>query len=162
MAEIVTNSTAAQVRHANLGFRSQSVAKTVPQNTTQTVFTVTGGRLMVVYLYSVVTTVIAGTTPAVKWTATPTTGTANDMCTAGTITAAEVGSHFILPLTKGTALIVSTATSGSGNSPGVGNNGTIVAPGTIGFNCSAADATGAVTHSLYYIPLDDATRVVAS
>jgi hypothetical protein len=162
MAEIVTNVTAAQVRHANLGFRSQSVAKVVPQNATQTVFTISGGRIMVAYLYSVVTTVIAGTTPAAKWVATPTTGTANDACATGTITSAEVGSHFILPLLKATALIVSTATSGSGNSPGVGVNGMIIAPGTLGFNVSAADATGACTHSLYYIPLDDATRVVAS
>lgn len=162
MPEIVTNATAAQIRHATLGFRSQSLAKTVPQNAAQTVFTVSGGRIMVAYLYSVVTTVIAGTTPSAKWTATPTTGTANDMCATGTITSAEVGSHFILPLLKATALIVSTATSGSGNSPGTGVNGMIVAPGTVGFNVSASDATGACNHVLYYIPLDDAARVVAS
>jgi len=150
----------AQLRNAELGFRVQGAAKTVPVAATQTVFTVTGGRIMVALLYGLVTTVIGGTTPAAKYVATPTTGTANDMCTTGTITAAEVGSMFVLPVAKASALIISTASSGSQTGPGLG--GQIVAPGTIGFNDAAADATGAVQHTLFYIPLDPATTVVAN
>jgi hypothetical protein len=37
-----------------------------------------------------------------------------------------------------------------------------VAPGTIGINNSAADASGAATWSLYYIPLDTASNVAAN
>ncbi len=155
-----TPSVNSQLRNAELGFRVQGAAKTVPQNATQTVFTVAGGRIMIGLLYGLVTTVIAGTTPAAKYVATPTTGTANDMSGAGTITAAEVGSMFVVTLVKATALIVATAASGSQTGPGLG--GQIVAPGTIGFNVSAADATGAVQHTLFYIPLDPATTVVAN
>jgi hypothetical protein len=163
MAEIVTNVTAAQARHALLGYRSQSLAKTVPQNATQTIFTISAGRILITALYGVVTTVIAGTTPAAKYIATPTVGTANDMCTALTITSDEAGMMWQLPVTVGAALIGAASTGKSGSVSGAGGwSGQIVAPGTIGFNVSAADATGAVTHSLYYIPLDDATRVVAS
>lgn len=160
MAEIVTNVTAAQIRHATLGFRSQTAAKTVPQAATQTVFTVSGGRIMVALLYSLVTTVLAGGATNAKYTATPTVGTANDMCTNGLVTSAEVGSMFVLPLAKGSALLIATAASGAQS--GVGLGGQVVAPGTIGFAIDQAAATGAVQHFLYYIPLDDATRVVAS
>ena len=161
MAEL-TGSTAAlaQCRHAILGLRVQGAAKVVPQNATQTVFTITGGRIMVQLLYGLVTVVIAGTTPAAKYVATPTVGTANDMDTTGTITGAEVGSMFVLPLAKASALVVSTASSGS--QTGVGLGGQIIAPGTVGFNVSAADATGSVQHTLYYVALDDAARVVAN
>jgi hypothetical protein len=171
MAEIVTNTTAAQVRHALMGFRSQSLTKTVPQNATQTIFTISGGRILITALYGLVTTVIAGTTPAAKYIATPTTGTANDMCAALTITSDEAGMQWNLPAAVASALVGAASTGKSGSVSGVGTGasgsgggwcGQIVAPGTIGFNVSAADATGAVTHSLYYIPLDDAARVVAS
>lgn len=164
MADIVTNVTAAQIRHAILGYRAQTAAKTVPTNATQTVFTITGGRILVASLYGLVTTVIGGTTPAVKYVATPTTGTANDMCAALTITGDEVGMMWALPNAVGSALIGAAAAgkSGSVSGPSGGLCGQIVAPGTIGFNDSAADATGAVIHTLYYIPIDDAARVAAN
>ena len=163
MAEIVTNTSAAQLRHAVMGFRAQGAAKTVPQNATQTVFTVSAGRILITSLYGLVSTVIGGTTPAAKYIATPTTGTANDMCTTLTITGDEVGMMWQLPTAVGSALVGAASTGKSGSVSGVGGwCGQIVAPGTIGFNVSAADATGAVIHSLYYVPLDDAARVVAN
>jgi hypothetical protein len=153
----------AQVRHATMGFKSQSASpKTVPQNATQTVFTVTGGRILITALYGLVTTVIGGTTPSAKYVATPTAGTANDMCTAVAITADAVGTQWQVPIAVGSALIVTAAPGVAGSVSGTGSLGQIVAPGTIGFNVSAADATGAVTHTLYYIPLDDAARVAAN
>lgn len=163
MAEIVNNATSSQIRHAVMGFRSTESTKTVPQNSTQTIFTVSGGRILIAVLYGTVTTVIGGTTPAAKYVATPTTGTANDMCTALTITTDEVGMMWQLPVAVGSALIGAASTGKSGSVSGTGGfSGQIVAPGTIGFNVSASDATGAVTHVLYYVPLDDAARVVAS
>jgi len=149
-----------QLRNAELGFRVQGAPKTVPQNATQTIFTVSGGRVMVGLLYGVVTTVIGGTTPAAKLVATPTVGTANDMCTTLAITAAEVGAMVALPLAVGSALLGAVNKSGSVTGPGLG--GQVVAPGTIGFNVSAADATGAFQWSLFYVPLDPGATVVAN
>ena len=165
MPEIVTNITASQARHTILGYRAQTAAKTVPQNATQTVFTVSAGRIMITALYGLVTTIIGGTTPAAKYIATPTTGSANDMCTTLAITSDEVGMMWTLPSAVGSALVgaASTGKSGSVSAAGTGGLcGQIVAPGTIGFNVSAADATGAVIHTLYYIPIDDAARVAAN
>lgn len=161
---MTTVQNAAGIRIASVGKRVQGAAKTVPQNATQTVFTVSGGRVMLTMLYGLVTTIIAGTTPAAKYVATPTVGTANDMCTALTITADEVGMMWQLPSAVGSALIGAAAAGKSGSVSGNtgGWCGQIVAPGTIGFNVSAADATGAVQHTLCYIPIDDAATVVAN
>jgi hypothetical protein len=149
-----------QLRNAEMGFRVQGAAKTVPQAATSTIFTVSGGRISVGLLYGVVTTVIGGTTPSAKLVATPTVGTANDMCTAVAITASEVGTQMACPLATGSALIVVISKSGSVSGPGLG--GQIVAPGTIGVNVSAADATGAIQWTLFYVPLDPASVVVAN
>lgn len=161
MSNLVKNK---DTRLITLGIKVAGAAKTVPQNATQTVFTVTGGRIFVSALYGLVSTVIGGTTPAAKYIATPTTGTANDMCTALTITTDEVGMMWQLPSAVGSSLIGAASTGKSGSVSGNtgGLCGQIVAPGTIGFNVSAADATGAVVHTLVYIPLDDLASVAAN
>ena len=161
MTNIISNTS---IRSIDLGRFAQTAAKTVPQAATQTVFTITGGRIMVTLLYGLVSTVIAGTTPAAKYVATPTTGSANDMCTALTITADEVGMMWQLPSAVGSALIGAAAAGKSGSVSGNtgGLCGQIVAPGTIGFNVSAADATGAVIHTLCWVPLDAAATVAAN
>lgn len=141
-----------------LGAFARGAAKTVPQNATTTIFTVTGGRVLVTSLTGKVTTVIAGTTPALKLVATPTVGTANDMCTALTITASEVGTMVSLPGATGSALAGVISKSGSVSGPGQ----QVVAAGTIGMNQSAADGTGAIQWTLTYVPLDIGAAVVAN
>lgn len=136
-----------------------SAGKTVPQNATSTIFTVAGGRVLVTSLTGKVTTVIGGTTPALKIVATPTTGTANDLCTAGTITGDEVGTQYSLPGPTGSALNI----SGSGSGGVTGQTApVVVVTGTIGANDSAADATGAIQWTLTYVPLDDGATVTAA
>lgn len=148
------------VRTISLGLFSQGSAKTVPQNATQTVFTVTGGRIAIVALTGVVTTIIGGTTPSAKYVSTPTTGTATDLCTATAITSAEVGAQMAIPGPIGSALnIGTTKTSGAVT----GQTAPVIVPaGTLGFNVSAADATGAVQHTLVYVPLDAGAQVTAN
>lgn len=151
-----------QMRALLFGVRVQTTAKTVPQNATATIFTIATGRIIVTSLVGQVTTVIAGTTPAAKWVATPTTGTASDMCTAGTITGREVGGLIGLPGPFGSAMIVpGTAGAGSGGVV-LQSTGVVVAIGTIGINVSAADATGAIQYTLTYIPLDNGATVTAA
>ena len=153
----VTNNT--QLRQLALGrFVQNAAGVTVPQNATTTIFTVAGGRILVTSLTGVVKTVIGGTTPALKLIATPTTGTANDMCAALTITSFEVGAQFGLPGPVGSAL------NGQNKSGSVAGQTApqIVAIGTVGMNVSASDATGAIQWSLTYVPLDTAATVTAA
>lgn len=162
---MTTVSTQASIRKVLLGNRTYlGSAKTVPANATQNVFTIANGRILITAMYGLVTTIIGGTTPAAKYVATPTTGTANDMCTALTITADEVGMMWQLPSAVGSSLIGAAAAGKSGSVSGNtgGLCGQIVAPGTIGFNVSAADATGAVQHYLYWVALDDNVTVTAN
>lgn len=142
-----------------LGAKVAGAAKTVPQNATQTIFTVSGGRVWVTSLVGVVTTVIAGTTPALKLIATPTTGSAVDMCASLTITGTEVGTLFSLPGLPATALYGTINKSGAAAGA---LQPQVVAIGTIGANVSAADATGAIQWTLTYVPLDDGGVVVAN
>lgn len=156
MSSLVAQNNA--VRLIALGSSALGAAKTVPQNATTTIFTVTGGRILITSLVGRVTTVIAGTTPALKLIATPTTGTLNDMCTALTISASEVGTQFSLPGATGSALQGVISKSGSVSGPGQ----QIVAIGTIGMNVSAADATGAIQWTLTYVPLDAGAAVTVN
>ncbi|GGU13233.1 hypothetical protein [Streptomyces violascens] len=149
----------AQLRRLLLGTAVAGAAKTVPQNATGTIFTVAGGRVLVTGLVGKVTTVIGGTTPSAKLVATPTVGSANDLCTATAITADEVGTLYSIPGPTGSALGV----SGSGSGGVTGQTApVIVAAGTIGVNISAADATGAIQWTLTYVPLDDGATVTAA
>jgi hypothetical protein len=149
-----------QLRTLALGTQSaNSSGKTVPQNATSTIFTVSGGRVAVTSLVGKVTTVIGGTTPALKLVATPTVGTANDLCTTGTITGDEVGTLYALPGPTGSAVNI----SGSGSGGVTGQTApVIVAAGTIGVNVSAADATGAIQWELTYVALDNGASVTAA
>jgi hypothetical protein len=148
-----------QLRRLVLGTAVAGGAKTVPQNATATIFTVAGGRVLVTGLVGKVTTVIGGTTPSAKLVATPTVGSANDLCTATAITADEVGTLYSIPGPTGSALGV----SGNGSGGVTGQTAPlIVAAGTIGVNVSAADATGAIQWTLTYVPLDDGATVTAA
>lgn len=147
-----------QLATPKLGAFARGAAKTVPQNATTTIFTVSGGRVLVTSMTGKVTTVIGGTTPALKLIATPTVGTLNDMCAALTITASEVGTMVSLPGATSSALNGVISKSGSVSIPGR----QVVSAGTIGMNVSAADATGAIQWTLTYVPLDLGAAVVAN
>jgi hypothetical protein len=149
-----------QLRKLLLGTQvANSSGKTVPQNATSTIFTVSGGRVAVTSLVGKVTTVIGGTTPSAKIVATPTVGSANDLCTATAITSDEVGTQYSIPGPTGSALGV----SGSGSGGVTGQTApVIVAAGTIGVNVSASDATGAIQWALTYVPIDDGASVTAA
>ena len=153
----------AQLRNAELGFRVQGTARTIPQSSAlTTLFTITGGRIMINLLYGVVTTIVGGTTPNLKLVATPSAGSANDMCAVLVITTDQVGTMFVCPVAVGTALIGPASTGVSGSVSGPGTGGQVVAPGTIAHTSAAADATGAIQWTLFYVPLDPGVTVAAS
>jgi hypothetical protein len=121
-------------------------------------FTVSGGRILLVSLVGEVTTVIQGQSTTVKLTSTPTTGSAIDLSSAvGDINALEVGGRITLanPPAAATALVKTNA--GYTDLPGVR---TIVPIGIISVTYGAA-STGALKWDLIYIPLDVGAAVVA-
>jgi hypothetical protein len=137
---------------------SNAAGKTVPQNATSTIFTVTGGRVLVTGLYGKVTTIIAGTTPSAKIVSTPTVGTAVDVSSATAITGKEVGA--LLALAGHGRYGAERAERGRWRGTPVA--GPVIPVGTLGVNVSAADATGAIQWTLTYVPLDDGATVTAA
>lgn len=145
-----------ELRTIRFGQKVDKAATTVPQNTTADLFTISGGRVLVLGVVGEVTTVVGGTSPTLKLTANPTTGTDVDLCTATAISADEVGTLY--------------AVDGVGNALEVGSSGAVestakpivVAAGAINMSTAAADATGAIKWSLLYVPLDDGASVAAA
>ena len=144
-----------QLAAINLGTKVSTTGKTVPQNANSALFTVSGGRVVVLGIVGEVTTVIGGTTPSAKLVANPTTGTDSDITSAVAISSDPVGNLYGVA-TVGGALAVLESVAPLNQTPFV------VKAGTIDLNVSAADATGAIKWDLFYVPLDAGASVTAA
>lgn len=147
-----------QIRQILLGTKVDRAAALLPQTATGSLFTITGGRILVTGLVGEVTVATGAVATTGAITSTPTVGTAVTLASATAITSKEVGSLITLPLTGGTALVVNNA-GGSGQLPG--HAPYVVPAGALGLTTSASD-TGQIKWSLTYVPLDNAATVVAA
>jgi hypothetical protein len=143
-----------------LGVFGEHVAKaaaTLPATTTQHLFVVTGGRVLVTLVFGEVTTIIQSTDPVIKVTATPTVGTAVDVASTVDISSLEVGGKLIVE-GDGTAIV-------KGNSGCAfwanGAHDFIIWTGYLDL-ISGATKTGATKWDLYYFPIDDGALVVSA
>lgn len=131
----------------------------LPQTAAQNIYTVSGGRIIVVALQAKVTTVIGATATTVSVNLTPTTGTAGttSLATATAITSKEVGTLLGLNASSvGGALVVGTNASVPLALP----PSQTIEPGTISYTTSAS-TTGGLAWDLIYIPLDSGAIVTA-
>jgi len=131
-----------------LGDVVQLATATLPQTAASTLFTITGGRVLVTSIVGEVTTVIETLANNTKLTANPTTGTSVDMCAVLDISADEVGCLYGITGDPADALVGTNA----GLTVGM-KNGLVVNEGTIDLDC-AASATGSIKWTLHYIPID--------
>ena len=132
-----------------LGVKVSKAAATLPATTTQTIFTIAGGRVFVALLLGEVTTVVQAQVNNLKVTSAPTTGTAVDLASNLDINADEAGTLYLVE-GDGTALV--GANAGAALS-GVGKPGFIVPIGVIRIETSATN-TGATKWDIFYVPLD--------
>lgn len=139
------------------------VTASLPQSTTDILFRVFGGRVLVHLIVGEVTTIIQAQATTVKLTGkkldgTPAAvGTAVDLCATADGNAKEVGSLFI-PLGSGAAAIWSNAGSGLGT---LGRIPFIQPQGEI-YMTTGASSTGAMKWDLWFQPLDAGAYVTAS
>ena len=101
-----------------LGIHVVKAAATLPATTTQTIFTVAGGRCLVSLLLGEVTTIVQAQANNLKVTSAPTTGTAVDLASNLDINADEAGTLYLVE-GDGTALVganAGAALSGIGRS----------------------------------------------
>jgi hypothetical protein len=142
-----------QVRGVLLGVKVDKASATLPASTVQTLFTITGGRILLTSIVGEVTTIIQAQANATKLVATPTVGTAVDLCATLDITGDEVGCLYGITGTFATAMVGANA----GATPAQAN-GIIIPIGTIKLSCAATN-TGATKWSMTYVALDDGASV---
>lgn len=156
MTTIIQNSA---VRLISEGILVQRATATLPATAAQNIFTISGGRILLVALIGEVTTIIQAQSTTVKVTSTPTTGSAIDMSAAtADINALEVGGRITLanPPAAATALVKTNA--GYTDLPGVR---TVVPIGTLSYT-TGATSTGSIKWDLIYIPYDTGASVAAA
>jgi hypothetical protein len=141
-------------------------AKVLPQSTTQILFKVIGGRVLVHYLIGEVTTVLTATDPVGKISSKKlnaaldtAVGTAVDVASTVDIASLEVGG-FVMVEGDGTAWVKSNAGCAFGGASGA--IGPWIAPnGEIYLTTGASNTTGAMKWDLWYQPLDPGAYVIA-
>lgn len=146
-----------QLRTLLLGTKVDRATATLPASTTGSLFTVTGGRVMVTSIVGRVTTNIQAQANAIKLVATPSgSGAVNDL--SGTVESNGLAAGGLLSITglAGDAMVKST-----GGGVSTLRNPVIVAAGAIGLNAAATN-TGSVEWSITYVALDNGATVTAA
>lgn len=138
------------------GIRVDKEATAIAGISTKSLFTVVGGNVEIRGIIGEVTTIVQTQANNTKYIATPTVGTAVDLCAAVDITAHEVGGLLTI-----TGVLATAAVKGNAGAGVMMTTPICVAPGTIGIN-TAADSTGAYKFSLWYVPLEDGAYVTAA
>ena len=140
-----------------LGIHVVKTTATPPASTTQNLFTIAGGRVLVTMLVGEVTTIIQAQANNLKITSAPTTGTAVDLASNLDINADEAGTIYIVEL-DGTALVGANAGAGL---IGPGMPAAVIPIGVIRCETSATN-TGSIKWDLWYVPLDAGASVVSA
>lgn len=143
------------LRNHMLGIKVNKASATLPASTTQDLFTVSTGRILLTGIVGEGTTVVQTQANNTKLVSVPTTGSSVDLCAVLDITADEVGCLYGITGTFATAMV--GANAGAGVFPALG----IVIPiGTIKLSCAATN-TGATKWSMTYVPIDDGAYVTS-
>jgi hypothetical protein len=143
----------AQLRNV-YGVSIARAAGNLAQTGNLTLFTVTGGRILLTTIVGVVTTAIQAQANAVKLQSLSTTGAiATDMCATVDVNAAAAGNLFGITGTAATAAVLGSSVPQM--------NELIVAAGVIRMNAAASN-TGQMSWLLTYIPLDAGAYVTAA
>lgn len=153
-----TNVQQSQVLHATRGFLVTRAAALTPATTIQTIFNITGGRVLLTSLTGLVVVVMPGTVNTITVGVTPTfsgTSAPAALSSAGTVTSLAAGSPLSSKL-DGAALVVTPA-------------GGLIAPtpylacaGAITITTTATSATGTIQWEVVYVALDSGAAVAAA
>jgi hypothetical protein len=135
------------------GLTIERAGAVLPATGNQTLFTITGGRIILTALIGEVSTVMSATATNLKLSAVGTVSTVStDLCSNTAVTSLAVGNQFS-PFAIGSA-----AQTGSSVTM---QNEEILPVGLIRATTDATN-TGAMRWSLLYIPLDDGAFVTAA
>lgn len=138
----------------NIARRTERPTDTLPQTTTEALFTIYSGRIIVQQIVGEVTTAIQNQANNTKLTLDVGTGTDVDLCAVLNIANDEVGTLY------GISGIFADAMLGAGQALQAQTRPFILKPGDIDLNCAASN-TGSVKWTLFWAPLDAGAYVAA-
>ena len=118
------------------------------------IYTITGGRVLVANLFGKVTTVL-GAASTGKFSMDPTTGTTIDLCAAGSSATDEAGTLYSLTGTPADAML-----KGSSGGTRALSNPLVIDIGAITF--TGANTSGSANFQCWWMPLDDGATLVAA
>lgn len=145
-------------RVINFGQRIDRPGALVPQTATVSIFTVTGGRVLVTGITGLITVAGSATDPLMKIVSTPTVGSTGDMTAAvATFTTSAIGGILSVDGLPTAAMVYS---QGAGTL--LDAKAIVVPAGAIRVTCGASNATLQVQWTLLYVPLDDGASVAAA
>lgn len=139
-----------------LGMRVDRAAATLPQTAAGALFNVIGGAVAIIAIVGEVTVIMGATANNTKLTGNPTVGTAVDLCAVLATENDEVGCLYGITGTIADALVGEDA----GAAP-MQANPLAVNIGTIDLDC-AANNTGEVKWSIFYVPIEDGAYIEAA
>lgn len=142
--------------NGRLGKKVSKAAANLPATTTQDIFVVSGGRVLVTLLTGEVTTVVQNQTCNLKVTHDATAGGDVDLASNLDIGNFAAG-RLLLVEGDGTALV----SNGGSILSGIGSAGFVVSEGEIHIETGATN-TGATSWELWYFPLDDGASVASA
>lgn len=149
-----------QIRSIAKGIRVSRATAALPQTTDGALFSISGGRVLVVSLVGEVTTVIQTQANNTKLKFNPTAaGADTDLCAVLSTTADAVGTLYSLTGTVTDAMsegLLMLAANQQIAAPGI-----TLSEGDIELDCAASN-TGSVKWDLIYVPLDDGASVAAA
>lgn len=142
-----------------LGEQADAALAALPQSKAENLFTISGGRVLMTAIIGEVTTVIETAANNLKLTATPTTGTARDICANRDIGTAPWQEGDVLGITGiNTDAMIPAVSAGSVEGVTVP---VVLQEGTLDWACDASK-TGKIKWTMRYIAIDDGAQVVAS
>jgi len=139
-----------------LGFRVDRAAETLPQGADGSLFTISGGRVLMLLILGEVTVAIANTANASLIKLNPTLGADQDLCAALDIDNDALGTIYTISGTVGDALRDDVRIG-----LGMGFQGMILSEGIVELECAGSIA-GEIQWSMWWLPLDSGANVATS
>lgn len=153
----------AGVRASALGIRVEKASAVLPATGLQTLFTVSGGRVLCNLLLGEVTVVFDGTVNSLNVIADPTVGAAGDLCAATVCTSDIAGTlytvHGIQAALLGTQKEGGTEVPTHVTAKSPVGGGFVIPAGVVQLQTTATDTTGSTKWTMIYVPIDNGASV---
>jgi hypothetical protein len=151
-------STRERIRDIHVGLLVEATTNPIVTGS-NAVFTIAGGRILLVDLLGQVTTELQAAALLLHWDAAPTTGGAAALSIdSADLTGDTVGTEYLMPAAAGGAMTVPAGGAYLRLFPALG---WVVTVGTLNLHASAS-RTGGIKWSLFYLPLDDGAYAAAT